>query len=57
MTEMKLKTDVLVSTNDGLTSERAHLTVELRETRDLQRSYETKCGELIISLNEVQNEY
>lgn len=54
---MKLKTDVLTSTNDGLTSERAHLTVELKETRDLQKSYENKCGELIVQLNEVQNEY
>ena len=32
---MKLKTDVLTSTNDGLTSERAHLSAELKETRDL----------------------
>jgi hypothetical protein len=32
---MKLKTDVLTSANDGLTSERAHLTVELKETREL----------------------
>ena len=57
LTETKLKTDVLTSTNDGLTSERAHLTVELKETRDLQKSYETKCGELIVQLNEVQTEY
>ena len=35
LTEMKLKTDVLTSTNDGLTSERAHLSAELKETRDL----------------------
>lgn len=54
---MKLKTDVLTSTNDGLTSERAHLTVELKETRDLQKSYENKCSELIVQLNEVQSEY
>ena len=53
MTEMKLKTDVLTSTNDGLSSERAHLIVELKETRDLQASYEKKCGELIVQLNEV----
>ena len=44
---MKLRTDVLTSTNDGLTSERAHLTVELKETRELQKSYEQKCNELI----------
>ena len=35
ITEMKQRTDVLTSTNDGLTSERAHLTVELKETREL----------------------
>lgn len=35
ITEMKLRTDVLTSTNDGLTSERSHLTVELKETREL----------------------
>lgn len=54
---MKLKTDVLTSTNDGLSSEKEHLTVELKETRELQKSYEKKCGELIIQLNEVQKEY
>jgi chromosome segregation ATPase len=53
MTELKLKTDVLTSINDGLTSEKAHLTVELKETRELQKSYEIKCGELIVQLNEV----
>lgn len=57
MTEMKLKTDVLTSTNDGLSSEKEHLTVELKETRELQKSYEKKCGELIVQLNEVQKEY
>lgn len=54
---MKLKTDVLTSTNDGLSSEKQHLTVELKETRELQKSYEKKCGELIVQLNEVQKEY
>ena len=31
--------------------------MELKETRDLQKSYETKCSELIVQLNEVQSEY
>lgn len=57
MTEMKLKTDVLTSTNDGLSAEKEHLTVELKETRQLQKSYESKCGDLIKQLNEVQTEY
>ena len=40
MTEMKLKTDVLTSANDTLNSEKHHLMTELKETRELQRSYE-----------------
>ena len=32
-TEMKLKSDVLISTNDGLASEKEHLNNELKETR------------------------
>jgi hypothetical protein len=35
ITEMKLKSDVLTSTNDGLKSEKEHLTIELKETREL----------------------
>jgi len=54
---MKLKTDVLSSTNDGLASEKEHLTIELKETRELQKNYEKKCSELILQLSEVQNEY
>jgi len=41
---MKLKSDVLVSTNDGLASEKEHMTVELKETRELMKGYEAKCG-------------
>jgi len=40
MTEMKLKTDVLTTTNAGLMSYKSHLTSELRETRTLYRTYE-----------------
>jgi len=32
-TEMKLKSDVLISTNEGLASEKEHLNNELKETR------------------------
>jgi len=32
---MKLKSDVLVSTNEGLRNEKDHLVIELRETREL----------------------
>jgi hypothetical protein len=47
MTEMKLKTDVLTSANDTLNSEKHHLMTELKETRELQRSYEQRCGMLM----------
>jgi predicted nucleic acid-binding Zn-ribbon protein len=40
ITEMKLKTDILTTTNDSLMSEKSHLTTELKETRQLQRTYE-----------------
>ena len=54
---MKLKTDVLVSTNDGLMSDKSHLTTELKETRDLQRTYEKKCNELMTELTHTTSEY
>ena len=57
ITEMKLKTDVLVSTNDGLMAEKEHMTIELRETRDLQKSYEVKCTDLIQKLNNTNHEF
>ena len=54
---MKLKSDVLVSTNDGLMSEKEHMTVELKETRELMKGYEAKCGSLIIELSDVTKDY
>jgi chromosome segregation ATPase len=57
MTEMRLKTDVLTSTNDGLLSEKTHLTVELKETRALAKSYEAKTNELMDGLSSVTTEY
>ena len=54
---MKLKTDILTSANDGLTAEKNHLTIELKETRALQKTYEKKTGELIVELNEVSMDY
>ena len=50
VTEMKLKSDVLTSTNDGLRNEKEHLVIELKETRDLQKSYEKKTNELMEEL-------
>lgn len=57
MSESKLQAEVLKSVNDSLTAEKDHLTLELKETRDLEKSYETKCGELIKQLNEVESDY
>jgi hypothetical protein len=57
LTEMKLKTDVLVSTNEGLSNEKSHLVIELQETRSLQKSYETKCNELMSELATTTSEY
>jgi|TARA_B110001450_G_C17659566_1_gene496654 hypothetical protein len=57
MTEMRLKTDVLTSTNDGLLSEKSHLSVELRETRLLAKSYEAKSSELMESLTGTTTEF
>jgi len=53
---MKLQIDVQASTVDGLNSEIKHLTLELKETRDLQKVYEEKCDTLIKQLTEVNSE-
>ena len=47
---MRLKTDVLQSPNDGLMSEKSHLTTELKEPRDLSKSYEAKTSSLMEEL-------
>jgi hypothetical protein len=44
ITELKLKIDVLKSTNDGLISEKKHLLLELTETKELMYIYETKTN-------------
>jgi len=54
---MRLKTDVLTSTNEGLLSEKSHLTVELKETRALAKSYEAKSAELMKSLTGTTTEF
>lgn len=54
---MKLKADVLISTNDGLVSEKDHLVVELKETRKLSKSYEAKTNELMTELNAITAEF
>ena len=47
---MKLKMDVLVSTNEGLNSEKKHLTLELKETKELLHIYEEKTKTLMEDL-------
>lgn len=49
-TEVKLKLDVLQSTNDGLQSEKKHLTLEVRETKQLLHTYEEKTKTLLSDL-------
>jgi chromosome segregation ATPase len=57
MSSMQLKTDVLTSTNDGLVSEKEHMTMELKETRELAKSYEAKSAELMTALTSTTTEY
>ena len=54
---MRLKTDVLQSTNDGLTSEKSHLTTELKETRELSKSYEAKTSQLMEELTQTTQDF
>ena len=48
--------DVLVSTNDGLTSEKKHLTLELKETKELLHIYEEKTKSLMEDLQNTTGE-
>lgn len=57
LTELKLKSEVLVSTNNALSSEKAHLVMELKQTRELYSTYELKCSELMNDLHGVNQEY
>ena len=52
-----MKTDVLQSTNDGLTSEKSHLTTELKETRELSKSYEAKTSQLMEELTQTTQDF
>lgn len=47
LSDLQLKSDILTSTNDGLMSEREHMKMELKETRELATSYEGKSTELM----------
>lgn len=47
---MKLKLDVYQSSLDGLASEKKHLVLELKETKELLHIYETKTKQLMSDL-------
>ena len=55
-TEMKLQIDVQVSTIDGHKSEIKHQHLELKETRELLKIYESKCEVLIQQLTDTNAE-
>jgi len=56
ITELKLKIDVLKSTNDGLISEKKHLLLELSETKELMNIYEKKTNQLMAELQNTTGE-
>ena len=53
---MKLKMDVFQSTCDGLMSEKKHLTLELKETKELLHIYEEKTKTLMEDLQNTTGE-
>ena len=55
-TELKLKIDVLNSTSSGLGAEKKHLTLELKETKELLVVYEGKTKSQMAELSKVTNE-
>lgn len=57
MTELKLRIDVLDSQLSGLRNEKQHLQLELKETKELQKIYEVKCGELMAEINKINVDY
>ena len=57
ITELRLKMDVFESQVNGLKNEKAHQSLELKETRELQKIYETKCNELMEEINKINVEY
>jgi hypothetical protein len=57
MSEMKLKTDILASTNTGLASEKEHLMYELRQTKQLLKTYEVKYDEVSKNFDKTTEEY
>lgn len=57
ITELKLRIDVFESQIEGLKNEKMHLQLELKETKELQKVYEKKTGELMLELNKVNVDF
>jgi len=57
MTAMKLESEVQKNENVALKNEKNKLQVELKETRKLQRAFESKCSTYMVELNELKNEF
>ena len=57
ITELRLKIDVFDSSVSGLKNEKQHLQLELKETKQLQKVYEKKCGELMTEINKINVEF
>ena len=55
-TELKLKMDVLQSTNEGLSSEKKHLMLELNQTKELLAVFEGKTKSLMEDLQNTTGE-
>lgn len=55
-TELKLKMDVSISTISGLESEKSHLTLEVKELRELNTMYEEKTKQLMHDLQETTSQ-
>lgn len=47
---MKLKMDMFQSEIDGLLSEKRHINLELKETKELLHIYEEKTKQLMVDL-------
>jgi chromosome segregation ATPase len=57
VTELRLKIDVNESSIEGFRNEKTHLELELKETKELQKIYEVKCGKLMLEVNKVNLEF
>jgi hypothetical protein len=57
MLEMKLTKDIATGANEGLMNEKKNLTYELKETRELYHTYESKFTQIMSEFNAINSEY